>query len=90
MDPSFSISHLSEKAGIPVHHSSYVLNHGLKKKFRDYINKYRIDHFIAEYPNRIGSETLEAIASSSGFKSSSTFYAAFKKETGTSPTSYFS
>jgi AraC-like DNA-binding protein len=90
LDPSFSISDLSEKTGIPVHHCSYVLNHGLKKKFRDYINKYRIDHFIAEYPNRIGNETLEAIASSSGFKSSSTFYAAFKKETGTSPTSYFS
>lgn len=90
LDPYFNISQLSEKLNIPVHHCSFVLNQGLGKNFREYINKFRIDYFIAEYPSRISSQTLESIASVAGFKSSSTFYAAFKKETGTSPTNYFS
>ena len=90
LDPSFSIGQLSEKLEIPVHHCSFVLNQGLGKNFREYINKYRVEYFIKEYPTRISNQTLESIANISGFKSSSTFYSSFKKETGTSPTSYFS
>lgn len=90
LDPSFSIGQLSEKLEIPVHHCSFVLNQGLGKNFREYINKYRVEYFIKEYPIRISNQTLESIAKISGFKSSSTFYTSFKKETGTSPTSYFS
>lgn len=90
LDPSFSIGQLSEKLEIPVHHCSFVLNQGLGKNFREYINKYRVDYFIKEYPARIPNQTLESIANISGFKSSSTFYTSFKKETGTSPTAYFS
>jgi AraC-like DNA-binding protein len=90
LDPSFTIGQLSEKLAIPVHHCSFVLNQGLRKNFREYINKYRVEYFIQEYPLRIANQTLESIANISGFKSSSTFYASFKKETGTSPTAYFS
>ena len=90
LDPSFSIGQLSEKLAIPVHHCSFVLNQGLGKNFREFINKYRVEYFIQEYPLRIANQTLESIAYISGFKSSSTFYTSFKKETGTSPTAYFS
>jgi AraC-like DNA-binding protein len=90
LDPSFTIRQLSATLEIPVHHCSFVLNQGLGKNFREYINKYRVEYFIQEYPLRIANQTLESIANISGFKSSSTFYASFKKETGTSPTAYFS
>lgn len=90
LDPGFNISQLSEKLDIPVHHCSFVLNQGLGKNFREYINKFRVDFFIKEYPKRIENQTLESIASGAGFNSSSTFYKSFKKETGKSPTNYFS
>jgi AraC-like DNA-binding protein len=90
LDSTFTIGQLSAKLEIPVHHCSFVLNQGLGKNFREYINNYRVDYFIKEYPIKITSQTMESIALISGFKSSSTFYTSFKKETGTSPTVYFS
>ena len=90
LDHSFSIGQMSETLNIPVHHCSFVLNRGMMKNFREYINKYRVDYFIQQYPIMIQTQTLESIAALSGFKSSSTFYTVFKKETGTSPTNYFS
>ena len=45
LDPSFSIGQLSEELEIPVHHCSFVLNQGLGKNFREYINKYRVEYF---------------------------------------------
>ena len=90
LDSTYTIGQLSAKLEIPVHHCSFVLNQGLGKNFREYINKFRVEYFIQEYPLRIAIQTLESIANISGFKSSSTFYTSFKKETGTSPTAYFS
>jgi AraC-like DNA-binding protein len=90
LDPSFSLTELSQKLSIPLHHCSYVLNQGIGLNFREYINRHRVNFFIKEYPNRVHAQTMESIANLSGFKSSSTFYSAFKKETGTSPVHYFS
>lgn len=89
LDPLYTLREMSEQLQIPLHHCSYVLNQGLKKNFREYINQYRIDYFIEQYPSRIAKETLESIACSSGFKSTSTFYTAFKKEKGSTPSEYF-
>jgi AraC-like DNA-binding protein len=89
LDDDFSIGHLSVNIGIPMHHLSFVLNQGMQTNFREYINKYRIDFFIKEFNVKSENLTLEAIAKLAGFKSSSTFYMAFKKETGTSPKNYF-
>ena len=90
LDPSFSLTELSQKLNIPLHHCSYVLNQGIGLNFREYINRHRVNYFIKEYPQRVKTQTMESIAYLSGFKSSSTFYSAFKKETGTSPVHYFS
>lgn len=89
LQPDFQIIHLAQKLNIPVHHCSYVLNNEIGKNFRDWINAYRVDDFIKEYPLVSDKMTIEAIANQSGFKSVATFYNAFKKETGLMPTAYF-
>ena len=80
---------LATKLNIPIHHCSYVLNNEIGKNFRDWINGYRVQHFLKQYPIVSGRITIEAIAQESGFKSLATFYNAFKKEKGVLPTDYF-
>jgi len=80
---------LATKINIPIHHCSFVLNTEIGKNFRDWINGYRVEHFLKQYPLQGSRMTIEAIAQESGFKSPATFYNAFKKEKGTLPSSYF-
>jgi AraC-like DNA-binding protein len=87
--PDFQIVDLARELNLPVHHCSYVVNHAIGKNFRDWINGYRVRCFIIEYPIKADKMTIEAIASESGFKTLTTFYNAFKKETGCMPTAYF-
>lgn len=83
------IIELANETNILVHHCSYVLNKVLGKSFRDWTNEYRINHFIDIYKAQRTQKTIDAIAKESGFKNTSTFYNAFKKATGLSPTQYF-
>jgi AraC-like DNA-binding protein len=83
------IIEISKELNILVHHCSYVLNRVLGKNFRDWINEFRINHFIELYKAQRNSKTIEALASESGFKNTATFYNAFKKSTGLSPSQYF-
>lgn len=80
---------LATKINIPVHHCSFVLNNEIGKNFRDWINGYRVEHFLKQYPLVANKLTIEAIAQESGFKSLATFYNAFKKEKGVLPKSFF-
>lgn len=86
---NFQIIDLAAKLNIPIHHCSFVINKHIGKNFRDWINSYRVDHFLKQYPLKSDKITIEAIASEAGFKSLATFYNAFKKETGVMPTTYF-
>lgn len=86
----FQIIDLAGKLNIPVHHCSYIINNAIGKNFRDWINSYRITHFLLQHPIKSDKLTIEAIATESGFKSLATFYNAFKKEKGVMPTQYFS
>jgi len=85
----FQIIDLAAKLNIPIHHCSFVINKHIGKNFRDWINSYRVGHFLKQYPLKSDKITIEAIASEAGFKSVATFYNAFKKETGLMPTAYF-
>ncbi len=85
----FQIIDLAAKLNLPVHHCSFVINKQIGKNFRDWINGYRISHFLKQYPLKSDRLTIEAIASEAGFRSQATFYNAFRKETGLMPTAYF-
>jgi AraC-like DNA-binding protein len=89
LNPDFQIVDLARELNLPVHHCSFVVNHTIGKNFRDWINGYRVRFFLVEYPMKANKMTIEAIASDSGFKTLTTFYNAFKKETGLMPTAYF-
>lgn len=89
LDQDFQIIDLATKINLPVHHCSYTLNQNIGKNFRDWINGYRVSYFVENYPSKSSKMTIEAIAFEAGFKSSATFYNAFKKETGFMPKAYF-
>ena len=87
--PDLTLAQLSENMKIPSHHMSQVINEKLGYNFLDFINSHRvkaaqdklIDPELAHY-------TIIGIAYESGFNSKSTFYAAFKKVTGMTPSQY--
>ncbi|MGJ7031295.1 helix-turn-helix domain-containing protein [Niabella hirudinis] len=83
------IIHLAQGLQIPVHHCSQAINKVMGKNFRDWLNGYRIRYFISRYPQEADTMTIESIAIQSGFKNITTFYNAFKKETGQMPKGYF-
>jgi len=89
LNGDYSIGMLSQGIAIPVHHCSYIINYVVGSTFRDWINSYRINHFIAEYPSKSQSSTTISIALDCGFNNKITFYNAFKKQKGVSPTDYF-
>ena len=70
---------------------SKTINIHADKNFNDYINGYRIEAFklnvVAPDANRF---SLLAHAQESGFNSKATFYRAFKKAEGMSPSVYLS
>ncbi|MFD1628743.1 helix-turn-helix domain-containing protein [Pseudopedobacter beijingensis] len=90
LDPNFQILDLANLLGIPVHQCSQIINNHIGKNFRDWTNRYRVLYFIEMYPEKKNQLTIEALANESGFKSLTTFYTAFKKETGVMPKQYFS
>lgn len=89
LNPDFTISILSQETNIPVHHCSYILNYIIKKNFRDWVNGYRIAHFIEQYPVHSKTKTILGLSIESGFKNKVTFYNSFMKEKGVLPTDYF-
>ena len=89
LSTDYQIIHLAQTLQIPVHHCSQTINQYFGKNFRDWLNGYRIRYFIKQYPLVVETMTIESVAFQSGFKNITTFYNAFKKETGQMPTAYF-
>ena len=87
--PNIIFADLAFALKIPMHQCSFVLNQIIGKNFRDWINGYRIEHFVENYTNNSKSKTIEGLALESGFSNIRTFYNAFKKEKGEIPRIYF-
>ncbi len=69
------------------HQFSEYLNIDLNKNFATFINEYRIIEAKQLLKND-ANYTMEHIGELSGFKSTSAFYAAFKKQTGVTPSNF--
>jgi AraC-like DNA-binding protein len=68
---------------------SEVMNSGLEKNFNDFVNEYRISHFLQlSQSEQFQHLSLLGIAFESGFKSKATFNRAFKKAKGCSPSEF--
>lgn len=84
-----TLNSLAELVGTTDKKLSAYLNHTLNTSFYDFINSYRVN----AVKEKLESEEYEkysllGIAYTCGFNSKSSFYRAFKKEAGCSPTSY--
>lgn len=86
-DPNLKLPDLAKELNIIPHRLSQLINDNLEKNFTLLINEYRIKRAI----ELLESDThlkLESIGYECGFNSKSTFYSAFKKQTGTTPAKY--
>lgn len=89
-NPDLNVSDLAEIMGIKAHVLSRGINDHYQKNFRDFVNSFRIEEFIALADTKeFKHYTFLALAQEVGFNSKSTFNLAFKKFTDKSPREYF-
>jgi AraC-like DNA-binding protein len=85
-----TVKELSEHTGIPAHHLSYLINVEFNLHFQDFINLKRIEYLKSKIDDLEWKQlTLEGICWEIGFTSRTTFFRAFVKLTGISPSEYF-
>jgi AraC-like DNA-binding protein len=85
-DPGLSLRSLSKHIVELPSYVSQALNQEIGESFFDYVNRWRVE----EAKQRLDDSTLTvlAIAEEVGFNSRSSFYNAFKKTTGQTPSAY--
>jgi AraC-like DNA-binding protein len=89
LQPNLTISEVAVATGIPVRELSYLINSYYKKRFSDYLNEMRIAHFLTQVDaSSLDNFTIESIALSAGFSSRSSFYRAFNRFYGCTPSEY--
>jgi AraC-like DNA-binding protein len=89
LQPNLTISEVAVATGIPVRELSYLINSYYKKRFSDYLNEMRITHFLTQVDaSSLDSFTIESIALAAGFSSRSSFYRAFNRFYGCTPSEY--
>ncbi|MDT0605716.1 helix-turn-helix domain-containing protein [Croceitalea rosinachiae] len=89
LQQELTLNDLADLVGISDKNLSLYLNHSLNTSFYDFVNKCRVE----EVKEKLKQEeykkySLLGMAFASGFNSKSSFYRAFKKETGISPTEF--
>lgn len=88
-DPHLGLDSVAKKLKISSNYLSQLVNKLTEKNFADYINTFRVEDAKAKLRNHnFINYTIIGIALESGFNSKSTFYSAFKKLTGISPSDY--
>lgn len=85
-DPNLSLWSLARHIGASPNYISQTLNEVIGLSFFDFVNSYR----IADAREMLvqSDETVLKITYAVGFNSRSSFYTAFRKETGQTPTQY--
>ncbi|MDQ2078211.1 AraC family transcriptional regulator [Marinimicrobium sp. ABcell2] len=86
LDASLSMQRLAKHITTSPNYISQTLNVTLGMNFFDYVNKYRVE--AAKGLLALGSDTVLDVAMHVGFNSKSSFYTAFKKEVGQTPSQY--
>ncbi len=86
LDPDYSLTQMTEVLHTNHHYISCAISH-YKSNFNVLLNSYRIKHAIKELAKKPDYKIYE-LAIESGFNNRRTFYNAFKKHTGKSPTEY--
>lgn len=89
IDPRLNLEQLANDFDMSNSKLSSLINTYAEKNFKDFINELRVD-FAKQLltDNEYQNYTITAIGLESGFNSKSTFYTAFKKFTGKTPSGY--
>lgn len=88
-NPELKIGMLAETLDTKPHVLSTVINTKLGKSFNEFVNHYRIEEFIARSKDpSFSNHSIIGIAYDVGYNSKSSFYTAFKKHTGLTPTEF--
>ncbi|MCA0445661.1 MAG: helix-turn-helix domain-containing protein [Bacteroidetes bacterium] len=89
LDQNLNLVQLSEKLGIQPYQTSELINRKYKESFFDLINRLRVDEIKKRLTDPVYSPySILGIALDCGFTSKSSFNAAFKKFTGTTPSEF--
>ena len=88
--PDFSVERLAQLIDSKYKYVSQVINEYYDQNFNNFINQYRIKEACKRIDNhgQYANMTIEAIANSVGFRSRSSFFTAFKRITGLTPSEY--
>jgi AraC-like DNA-binding protein len=85
----FNLTDLSKSINVPEYHLHYIFRNIIKKPFVEFRNELRVAHVIQNLKKGMSDiVTIEAIGTDAGFNSRATFFNAFKKNTGMTPTQY--
>jgi len=89
LNPDFSIAQISLKLNVPQNHVLYCVNSIFKIKFSKLKTKLRVEQTMVFLQESVHSNiTIDGISQLAGFSSRSSFYNAFKEETGITPSDY--
>ena len=84
-NPSLSLWDLSKHIGVTSNYLSQTLNETIGSTFFDYVNRWRVEEAASRVQD--SKDTILEIAYDVGFNSKSSFYSAFKKHLGVTPSS---
>lgn len=85
--PNLKLNDLAKEIKISGYQLSQFLNDNLNKNFTLFVNEYRIDE-ACKILSANTPLTIDAVGGEVGFNSKSTFFAAFKKIKGMTPSAY--
>jgi AraC-like DNA-binding protein len=89
LQKKISISEVSVVLKISPRNVSFILNTYKGLRFNDFVNNYRIDFIISNISEGyLKNYTLESLAKRAGFSNYSTFYRAFLRFKGVTPTEF--
>ncbi len=87
-NPNISQDEIARRLNVSRVHLSQAVNHQAGKNFSTYLNEFRIKEAVHMMSENTGKLSLEGIAYESGFNDRKTFYLAFKRITGLSPSQF--
>ena len=89
LNPEFTVADLSPLVKVPAYLVPKAIRLGGEQSLSELLNKLRIETFLQKMDQgKHKTLTFYSMARESGFKSRATFYRAFKKYTGQTPSSY--
>ncbi|WP_298425758.1 AraC family transcriptional regulator [uncultured Kordia sp.] len=88
LDHTLTLSKLADLLNLSKHHTSQIINEYFQSNFFEFVSSYRIKEAITLLSDTSNTMNINEIIDVTGFNNRSSFYTAFKKKTGMSPTAY--